>query len=139
MGLFSPVKKHANKFRYIPRYYDPEKERREQRRKELCGVSSDDDGEYTPGKYIRTQREARKAAEDERNNSKRKVPSMLFLLLIAAVAIVLYMVYPSVIEAFSSDKKQTKAERLQKNEEEAWPHRYTEITVVPNDYKEVEE
>ena len=65
MGLFTPVKKHANKFRYIPRYYDPEKERREQRRKELCGVSSDDDGEYTPGKYIRTQREARKAAEDE--------------------------------------------------------------------------
>ena len=136
MGLFSPVKKHANKFRYIPRYYDPEKERREQRRKEMYGMSSDDNGEYTPGQYIRTQREARKAAEDERNNSKRKVPSMVFLLLIAAVAIVIYMVYPSVIDAFSSGKKQTKAELLQQHEKEAWPHRYTDITVVPNDYKE---
>lgn len=29
---FTPFKKHANKFNYIPRYYDPEKEAREQRR-----------------------------------------------------------------------------------------------------------
>ena len=101
-------------------------------------MSSDDDGEYTPGKYIRTQREARKAAEDERNNSKRKVPSLVFLLLIAAVAIVIYMVYPSVIEAFSSDNKQTRVELLQQHEEEAWSHRYTPITIVPNDYKEEE-
>ena len=136
MGLFSPVKKHANKFRYIPRYYDPEKERREQRRKEMYGMSSDDDGEYTPGKYIRTQREARKAAEDERNNSKRKVPSMVFLLLIAAVAIVLYMIYPTVIGAFSSSKKQTREEIRQRHEEEAWPYRNAQITKVPNDYVE---
>lgn len=34
---FSPFKKHANKFNYIPRYYDPEKEAREQRRAELRG------------------------------------------------------------------------------------------------------
>ncbi len=136
MGLFSPVKKHANKFRYIPRYYDPEKERREQRRKEMYGMSSDDDGEYTPGKYIRTQREARKAAEDERNNSKRKVPSLVFLLLIAAVAIVLYMIYPTVIGTFSSSKKQTREEIRQRHEEEAWPYRNAQITKVPNDYVE---
>ena len=134
MGLFSPGKKHANKFRYIPRYYDPEKERREQRRKEMYGMSSDDDGEYTPGKYIRTQREARKAAEDERNNSKRKVPSLVFLLLIAAVAIVLYMIYPTVIGTFSSSKKPTQAVMSQREIEEFNP--YTPITIVPNDYKE---
>ena len=29
---FTPFKRHANKFNYIPRYYDPEKEAREQRR-----------------------------------------------------------------------------------------------------------
>ena len=34
---FTPFKKHANKFNYIPRYYDPEKEAREQRRAELRG------------------------------------------------------------------------------------------------------
>ena len=27
---FTPFKRHANKFNYIPRYYDPEKEAREQ-------------------------------------------------------------------------------------------------------------
>ena len=27
MGLFSPYKRHANPFNYIPRYFDPEKER----------------------------------------------------------------------------------------------------------------
>ena len=39
---FSPFKKHANKFNYTPRYYDPEKEAREQRRAELYGRRSDD-------------------------------------------------------------------------------------------------
>ena len=28
---FTPFKRHPNKFNYIPRYYDPEKEAREQR------------------------------------------------------------------------------------------------------------
>ena len=36
---FSPFKKHANKFNYIPRYYDPEEERRAQRRAKLLGES----------------------------------------------------------------------------------------------------
>ena len=37
---FTPFKRHANKFNYIPRYYDPEKEAREQRRAELRGAVS---------------------------------------------------------------------------------------------------
>ena len=52
---FTPFKKHANKFNYIPRYYDPEKEAREQRRAELRGERAEDaGGEYRPGQYIRT-------------------------------------------------------------------------------------
>ena len=66
---FTPFKKHANKFNYIPRYYDPEKEAREQRRAELHGERAEDAGrEYKPGQYIRTQREARaarRAGEDK--------------------------------------------------------------------------
>ena len=59
---FTPFKKHANKFNYIPRYYDPEKEAREQRRAELRGERAEDaGGEYRPGQYIRTQRDARAA------------------------------------------------------------------------------
>lgn len=138
MGLFSPVKKHANKFRYIPRYYDPEKERRDQRRKELCGTSMHDEGEYTPGQYIRTQREAREAAKSS-NEGERKMPSMLFMLLIAAVAIVLYMLYPRIIGVFTEArdaKAKSRVERYQEMEDEAWPYRGAPITVVPNDYKE---
>ena len=39
---FTPFKKHANKFNYIPRYYDPEKEAREQRRAELDRIIADE-------------------------------------------------------------------------------------------------
>ena len=52
---FSPFKKHANKFNYIPRYYDPEEERRAQRRAELLGESPEHaKHEYVPGQYVRT-------------------------------------------------------------------------------------
>ena len=75
MGLFSPPKKRPNQFNYIPRYYDPEKERREARRRELRGESSGDDTPYTPGKYIRTVREARaerKAQQKQRQLALRQ-------------------------------------------------------------------
>ena len=50
---FSPFKKHANKFNYIPRYYDPEEERRAQRRAELLGESPEHaKHEYVPGQYV---------------------------------------------------------------------------------------
>ena len=133
MGLFSPVKKHANKFRYIPRYYDPEKERREQRRRELHGTSSEQEGaEYQPGQYIRTQRDARRAAKSN-NEGGRKMPSMLFLMLLAVLVIIVYMLYPRIVEAFSSART-SPDEQAQREIEEFNP--YTPITIVPNDYKE---
>jgi hypothetical protein len=132
MGLFTPVKKHANKFRYIPRYYDPEKERREQRRRELHGTSSQDDGqEYQPGQYIRTQREARRVAQS--NKDERKMPSMAIMMLLAVAVIIIYMLYPRIMEAFTAART-TPEERMQQEIEEFNP--YTPITIVPNDYKE---
>ena len=133
MGLFTPVKKHANKFRYIPRYYDPEKERREQRRKELHGTSSEMDGqEYQPGQYIRTQRDARRAAQSA-NKDERRMPSMMILMLLALAIIVVYMLYPRIVDAFTTART-TPEERMQQEVEEFNP--YTPITIVPNDYKE---
>ena len=133
MGLFSPVKKHANKFRYIPRYYDPEKERREQRRRELHGTSSEQEGqEYQPGQYIRTQRDARRVAKSN-NEGGRKMPSMLFLMLLAVLVIIVYMLYPRIVESFSSART-LPDEQAQREIEEFNP--YTPITIVPNDYKE---
>ena len=132
MGLFTPVKKHANKFRYIPRYYDPEKERREQRRRELHGTSSEQDGqEYVPGQYIRTQREARRLSQS--NNGGRKMPSMVVLMILAVAVVIFYMLYPRIVDAFSTARTSPE-ERARQEIEEFNP--YTPITIVPNDYKE---
>lgn len=66
MSFFRPHKRHPRQFNYVPRYYDPVKEERDRRRMELHGTSSaTDDEEYAPGKYIRTQREARDASRGE--------------------------------------------------------------------------
>ena len=158
MGIFSPVKKHANKFRYTPRYYDPEKERRDQRRMELCGTSSHDSGEYVPGQYIRTQREARRLARANNKNSRGKRPTRL-LILLAGLAIAALIIYPRLVSYKAN--KQANTSHLQDEivvrreqakevrdadineyqqawEEAAWPYRHTPITVVPNDYKEEE-
>ena len=66
MSFFRPHKSKPRQFNYIPRFYDPVKEERDRRRRELHGTSTDDDEAYAPGKYIRTQREARDASRGER-------------------------------------------------------------------------
>ena len=81
MSFFRPHKRHPRQFNYIPRYYDPVKEERDRRRRELHGTSSEDAEPYTPGKYIRTQREARDASRGEGG----AMAGMLRLLLIAVV------------------------------------------------------
>ena len=131
MGIFTPIKKHANKFRYTPRYYDPEQERRDQRRMELRGTSLHDEGEYTPGQYIRTQREARRLAKS--NKSKSKIPSVVFLMLVAVVVLVVFALVPRIVQVFS-EKRLTTEEIQQRDIQEFDP--YTPITIVPNDYKE---
>ena len=108
MSGFTPFKKHANKFNYLPRYYDPEKEERDRRRAELRGERAEDAGkEYKPGQYIRTQSQARAARrrEEMSRGSGRVV-------------------------AFISDMQKPKTPQT----EEFNP--YTPITVVPNDYEE---
>ncbi|MBR0339809.1 MAG: hypothetical protein IIX40_06390 [Alistipes sp.] len=133
MGLFTPVKRHANAFRYTPRYYDPEKERREQRRRELCGTSSQDEGEYTPGQYIRTQRDARRASRVDSGKRGGKMPSMMLLMLLVILLLAGYMLVPRIVESFNTART-TPEERQQQEYEEFNP--YTPITIVPNDYKE---
>lgn len=132
MGLFSPVKRHPNAFRYIPRYYDPEKERREQRRRELHGTCAEQDGvEYTPGQYIRTQREARRLAQSHR--STRQMPSSIFLVVLVLLVLAIFVLYPRIVAVF--DKVQSQQNTQQQQEVEEF-NPYTPITIVPNDYKE---
>lgn len=146
MGLFSPYKRHANRFNYIPRFFDPEKERREMRRAELRGERSDDEGEYTPGKYIRTQREARAARREE---SQRNQNRPVWKLLLGAVAMLLLiaLLLPRLVAVFQTAGRSAQEEALptwQPREQSGeldqsgisdleWQAQ--PITVVPNDYQ----
>ena len=87
MSFFRPHKSKPRQFNYIPRHYDPVKEEREQRRKELHGTSSmDDEEEYTPGKYIRTQREAREASRgNDSGMSGKRIRNLTIIALILGI------------------------------------------------------
>lgn len=140
MGLFSPYKKHANPFRYTPRYYDPEKERREQRRRELHGTSSDQDEQgYTPGQYIRTKRQAR--FERTSATSPRSQSGMPKLVIAAGIVLLLafvYMLYPRIVGAFMTANQQSATHKSQAAQEVEEFNPYAPITIVPNDYTEEE-
>ncbi len=127
---FSPYKKHANKFNYIPRYYDPAKEAREQRRAELHGERSDQQGEYSPGQYIRTQREARAARQSQQQQGRNQIWKKIAL--VALLLVFISLLYPRLAELFI--RMQAPPRTAAQATEEFDPSR--PITVVPNDYKE---
>ncbi|WP_418992401.1 hypothetical protein [Alistipes sp.] len=143
---FTPFKKHANKFNYIPRYYDPEKEAREQRRAELRGERAEE-GErtYRPGQYIRTQREARaarRAREDDRGRKRiwtMAVAVVLVLLFVALlyprlVALFVRPAAPAATEAAAPESVRRNALDQSGIGDVEWQEQT--ITVVPNDYSE---
>ena len=143
MGFFSPHKRHANKFNYIPRYYDPVKEAREQRRAELRGERQDDTGEYTPGKYIKAKREAREMRrmqeqKEQRMDKRTKMWTMGLGLIL--IALFIYMIVPrlgAIFEMAKTDSSVRELERQQREIEEFNP--YAPIVIVPNDYQEGDE
>ena len=135
MGLFSPPKRRPNQFNYIPRYYDPEKERREARRRELRGESSSDDTPYTPGKYIRTVREARAERKAQQKQSNG-TPRAILVFGIAIAVIVIYMLVPRIVNIITMAGKQTNPEVRQAELESETFNPYTPISIVPNDYTE---
>lgn len=129
---FTPFKKRANKFNYIPRYYDPAKEAREERRAELRGERAEDgEREYRPGQYIRTQREAR-AAHRSKRDEKGRVKIWKMAGGAVLVLLFIYMLYPRLAEVFI--KAQTTPVKTEIPAEEFNPQ--TPITIVPNDYQE---
>ncbi len=136
MAGFTPFKRNANKFNYTPRYYDPAKEAREQRRAELRGQRSDDstDEEYTPGQFIRNKRMARQ--EGKRSESRRsKRGNLLFTVaLIAILFLIGSALYPKLIAAFGLTERTPTPTQQAIEEAEFNPH--IPITIVPNDYQE---
>ena len=143
MGFFSPHKRHANKFNYTPRYYDPAKEEREQRRAELRGERLDDSGEYKPGKYIRAKREAREARlvqEKKQNRSDKRMNMWVMGAGLILIAIFIYGLVPriaAIFEMAQSDSSKVLEERQMQEYKEFNP--YSPIVIVPNDYQEGDE
>lgn len=134
MGWFTPYKRKANEFKYTPRYFDPEKERREQRRRELCGESTADaNKEYEVGQYIRTQRAARAEARATRQDRHGKGSTFVLFAGAALILVLVYMLYPRIVSAFATAQSNTESKQTEATEEF---NPYAPITVVPNDYKE---
>ncbi len=98
MSIFRPFRKDPKKFNYIPRYFDPVKEEREQRRRELHGQSRDTDAQgYVPGAYIRTQRDARDARRAEQQRSQGRNRLMGIIILLVFVAVFIFVLYPRIM------------------------------------------
>lgn len=116
MSFFRPHKSKPRQFNYIPRHYDPVKEEREQRRKELHGTSSEDDEQiYTPGKYIRTQRDARDAAREESaNGSTSKMRNMTLMMVI--IALFALIVVPRFIKFADMVREEKEAEKAKQEQ-----------------------
>ncbi|MBQ8544808.1 MAG: hypothetical protein IJ434_06625 [Alistipes sp.] len=144
MGWFSPYKRHANSFNYTPRYYDPEKEAREQRRAELRGERKEDDGEYTPGKYIRAKREARdlkREQEAKKAGSDKKMKMWTMVVALMLLAALIYILVPSlgaIFELATTDSTASKQFEQQQQEVEEFDP-YAPLIIVPNDYEEGDE
>lgn len=77
-------------FDYRPRYYDPEKEAREARRKELLGERLAEGEEYVPGELLRQRRMQRMMDADRRRSRKRPV-GVIFLVVLLALLVVAVM------------------------------------------------
>lgn len=145
---FTPFKKHANRFNYIPRYYDPEKEAREQRRAELRGERAEDaGGEYRPGQYIRTQREAR-AARRSREEATGRVRIWKMAAGAVLVLLFVYLLYPRLADALlrtrrapapaeaAAEVRTSPRDGLDQSQVSDVEWQEQPIVIVPNDYTE---
>ncbi len=133
MKGFSPVKKHARDFSYKPRFYDPAKEARDERRAELRGTTSaTDNDEYAPGSYLKRQREAR--ATSRQNRSKSPFGGLTAKIMVFAVVLLLaYILVPRVFDAFHTSGAEHEASKVDMTGgfDSSAP-----IKIVPNDYDE---
>lgn len=118
MSFFKPHKSKPRQFTYIPRHYDAVKEEREQRRKELHGTSSEDDAvEYTPGRYIRTQREARDVArENEANSSTPRIRNMVLMMII--IVLFALIIVPRFVKFFDMARVEKETKQAEMREQQ---------------------
>ncbi len=131
MKGFTPFKRHANEFKYTPRFYNPAKEERDQRRAELRGSRPEGqvEGDYVVGEYLHRQREARLARGNRKGGAKN---SMWFMVIaVALIFLMAYMLLPRLIEAFMVGTTQTEKVEPLDEFEEFDP--YAPLKIIPND------
>lgn len=115
MSIFRPHKTKPRQFNYIPRYYDPVKEERNLRRKQLHGTSTESDNEeYVPGKYVRTQREAREIAREERGSEGlSKIRGLIVVTVVIALGVMWLMPHiMNFVIAANEEKQAANGEEL---------------------------
>lgn len=87
---FFKVPKHRV-FNYQPLYYDPEKERREQRRKEMGLGDEETSAGYTTGSLIRSGgMRARHEQFNQKMESQKRKSQMILILLIIGLSVLAY-------------------------------------------------
>ncbi len=85
--------RQPRKFQYRPRYYDPDKEELEQRKRMMLGDKYEEskDGEYKPGQYIRDMR-LRRGIVADRQRRERKMRRRQWIIVLA-LALLLFMLW----------------------------------------------
>lgn len=81
-------------FNYKPRYYDPDKEEFERRRREVLGAEAgtpDGDKEYHPGQYVRELRIRRGIVADRQRSKDKSGIRRLAILIVLSAALLWYI------------------------------------------------
>ncbi len=95
--IFFFSKRKPRQFNYTPRHFDPEKEARDARRREILGAEAaagyeDKKSDYKPGQYVRGVRMDR-----YRNNhgDKKRVPMVRVIIMLALLGLLAYFLLSS--------------------------------------------
>lgn len=136
MSWFAPYKRHPKQFEYNPRYYDPVKEARDERRRMMKGMTIEEEmaSDHKPGDYIRAAREARLRRKDNSGRRKGSNSTVITLGFVALIILFAAIIYPRLVSTFRTAQTAHKSTQLERETEEFNP--YQPITIVPNDYKE---
>lgn len=111
MLSFLPFKEKPRRFDYKPLYFDPEKEAREERKKQVLGESytrMNDDGtpkEYIPGEFIRELKIRRGVIATQERGSKIRSSSVRMLVFVVLAGLFLILIFPMIsgwLETFFS-------------------------------------
>ncbi len=89
---FSGFGRKARQFEYKPRYWDPEAEEREARRRRILGEDYAE-GEYRPGMYIRERRMLRMQERDQQRTERGRRLAIRTVFFLGGIVAVLYVMF----------------------------------------------